>query len=267
MKKGLAYYRFFLKSEAQYRINFISYLLRGFIQLVAVLFIWNLVYSSTDDGVIEGLTYQEIILYTIISMIATQFMELDNDFQVAGDIQDGNLAYELVRPVSYIWKLFFQGLARATTSILIIGIPTMIGVIFYITQQEAFSVAIIRALLFLLIISISVGLMFCVNLLFGYSAFYLNYSWGFLLFKGSFISLLSGALFPLAMLPESIRGFFLKTPFQYLSYFPTMVFLGKLSTEEIITNLTIQIVWLGIFAGLCLFFWRHAIKNITINGG
>ncbi|MGX7024472.1 ABC transporter permease [Vagococcus hydrophili] len=267
MKKGLAYYRFCLKAEAKYRVNFIAYLLHGFIQLVAVLFIWNLVYSSTDSGVIEGLNYQEIILYTIISMITTQFMVLDNDFQIAGDIQDGNLAYELVRPVSYITKLFFQGIARSTTSIVLVGVPSIIGVIIYLSQQESLAIALSRACLFLIIVTLSVGLMFCVNLLFGYSAFYLNYSWGFLLFKGTFISLLSGALFPLAMLPESIRGFFLKTPFQYMLYFPTMVFLGKLSPEEIVTNLIIQVIWLGIFILLCVVFWRHAIKTITINGG
>ncbi len=267
MSKGIAYYRFFLKGEAKYRINFISYLLSGFIQLMAILFIWKLVYANSASGIIEGLNYEEIILYTIISTIATQFMLLDNDFQVAGDIQEGNLSYELVRPVSYITKLFFQGLAKSTTSILLVGIPAIIGVVAYISIHESFGVALSRCLLFIVIISFSVGLMFCVNLLFGYSAFYLNYSWGFLLFKGTFIQLLSGALFPLAMLPSPLREIFLKTPFQYMTYFPTMVFLGKLSTQEIMTNLVMEISWLIVFILLCLAFWRHAIKNITINGG
>lgn len=267
MKKGIAYYRFFLKEEAKYKINFISYLLSGVIQLIAILFIWRLVYSSTGNGVIEGLNYQEIILYTIISTIATQFMELNNDYQIAGDIQDGNLSYELIRPVSYIYKLFFQGLASSTVSILLISVPTMIGVITYLSIHTSFQIAIVRALLFLLIVTISMGLMFCTNLLFGYSAFYLNYSWGFLLFKGTFIRLLSGALFPLIMLPESIRTIFLKSPFSYLTYFPTMVFLGKLTTGDIISNLVIQFIWLAVFIVLCLVLWRHSIKTITINGG
>lgn len=267
MKRGQAYYRYFLKGEATYKINFISYLFSGVIQIVAVLFIWQLVYASTGQGEIEGLTYAEIVIYTLISTVTMQFTSLSNDYEVAGDILEGNLVYELIRPVSYTVKLFFKGLAQTTTSAIVVGIPLLIGVVIYLGQTESLLSVLLRASAYLVIVLLSIGLMFCVNLLFGYSAFYLNYAWGFLFFKETFIRLLSGTLFPLVMLPKSIRNLFLLTPFQYLNYFPTMTLLGKLSLEEMVKGLIIQGVWLLILAGLCTAFWRHAIKKITINGG
>jgi ABC-2 type transport system permease protein len=61
-----------------------------------------------------------------------------------------------------------------------------------------------------------------------------------------FIEFLSGALFPLDVLPEKLFAILSYTPFPYLIFFPIEVYLGKIPYPLMAKGLIVSAIW-GVF--------------------
>lgn len=78
---------------------------------------------------------------------------------------------------------------------------------------------------------------------------------------------LSGHMFPLDLLPPFWAGLLKTLPFQYLAYFPAMIFLGKVEGAELVRGLSAAAGW------ACLFFLasrgllRRGLRRYSAFGG
>src|SRR5690606_26003912 len=61
----------------------------------------------------------------------------------------------------------------------------------------------------------------------------------------------SGHMFPLEFLPDFWKNLIIYTPFPYLAYFPSAVFLGKVEGPALVNGLVILTAWTVGFAVLC----------------
>ena len=57
------------------------------------------------------------------------------------------------------------------------------------------------------------------------------------------------------------------TPFPYQLYFPISVYLGKLSSAELIRGFAIQFGWIFFAYGLARFAWGRGIRKYSAVGG
>ena len=78
---------------------------------------------------------------------------------------------------------------------------------------------------------------------------------------------LSGHMFPLDMLPEPWRTIIEWLPLQYLAYFPSAVFLGKIQGAELVKGLLIEVLWIVFFIFLSRLLWRRGINRYSGFGG
>jgi ABC-2 type transport system permease protein len=78
--------------------------------------------------------------------------------------------------------------------------------------------------------------------------------------------LFAGQFIPLELMPGPIRQVAQYLPFQLLKYFPIQVILGRLTTESIVRNYILGMLWFFGALALFLFIWRRGIKQFSAVG-
>jgi ABC-2 type transport system permease protein len=106
------------------------------------------------------------------------------------------------------------------------------------------NVAIIFAAVFMVIL----GLLFMIqlNYFLGILAFKFLDIGIFLMIKGNIVSFVTGTLVPLALLPQNIVSVMKYFPFYYVTYLPSMLFIGR-NENEAFTGIITLAVWLSAF--------------------
>jgi ABC-2 type transport system permease protein len=78
---------------------------------------------------------------------------------------------------------------------------------------------------------------------------------------------LSGHMFPIDMLPEPWRSVVMVLPLQYLAYFPSAVFLGKITGAELARGLVIEAAWVVFFFVLSRVLFARGVRRYSAYGG
>ena len=74
-------------------------------------------------------------------------------------------------------------------------------------------------------------------------------------------------MFPLDLLPEPWVHLLKWLPFQYLAYYPAMIFLGKIKGEALLYGLLIEVVWAIGFVVLAGLLYRLGLRRYSAFGG
>jgi ABC-2 type transport system permease protein len=78
---------------------------------------------------------------------------------------------------------------------------------------------------------------------------------------------ISGHMLPLDLLPDP-WGWFLKLlPFQYMAYFPAVVFLGKIQGWTLVKFLLAEFFWAVFFMVLARVLYRMGLRRYSAFGG
>jgi ABC-2 type transport system permease protein len=90
---------------------------------------------------------------------------------------------------------------------------------------------------------------------------------GLLRAKYFLLELFSGLLIPISFFPQIFQDIFSLMPFQYISYIPVLIYLGKVSGMGILKALLVQVFWVFALLALGDALWRWSSRKITIQGG
>ena len=78
---------------------------------------------------------------------------------------------------------------------------------------------------------------------------------------------ISGHMLPLDLLPQPWSGLLKVLPFQYMAYFPAVVFLGKIKGTTLILFLLGEVFWAVFFMVLARALYRLGLKRYSAFGG
>ena len=81
------------------------------------------------------------------------------------------------------------------------------------------------------------------------------------------VRFVSGSIIPIIFFPLWFQKFLMFLPFGSINYTPVMIYLNKYTGYETMKVLGIQVLWITILYLFSKFFWRKAIKKLTIMGG
>jgi ABC-type uncharacterized transport system permease subunit len=79
-------------------------------------------------------------------------------------------------------------------------------------------------------------------------------------------TIFAGQLLPPSLFPQPIEAAIRLLPFQYKFALPAEIFLGRVTTLNILLELVKSLIWLVIFYFALNFLWRQAIKKFTAVG-
>ncbi len=262
MKKYFRVARNTWDESLAYRTSFVLFRLREFLQIISLYFVWFFV---TSQGDFFNYNQKTLLTYILVSAFVNDVIFSTRTTRIASEINEGVLTNFLIRPMSYLKYYFARDFGDKAMNILFsLGELTLL---FLLLQPPfIFQTNIIALLLFLFSMFLGVILHFLISVLIGFIGFWSNEGWGprFIFYQS--VGFFSGSLFPLDLLPKSIATIFQFLPFSYLTYFPTKLYLGQLSIQEVILGFIGVSVWIFIMSRVTLYVWRRGLHVYTAQG-
>ncbi len=256
-----------LEERLVYRGDFMLGTLMRFLPVVTQIFLWRAIFDSCGEKTIQGYSYEDFVAYYLLTMIGRAFSSMPGlASSIARSIRDGTIKKYLIQPVDMIGFLLLSRVAHKLVYYLVAAIP--FAVVFFLCrgyfpgwpetpQFLAFLASLLMGFLIGYFMEATLGMigfwfLEVSSLLFVYMLF-------------SFF--LSGHMFPLDMLPAPWNWLMRLVPFQYLAYFPSAVFLGKIKGAELAVGLLIEAAWMVFFIVASRVAFNLGVKRYSGFGG
>ncbi|GMT41635.1 MAG: ABC transporter permease [bacterium] len=252
------------QKQITYRFDYFVGILNGFLYVFIFTSLWSNIYSQQPQAEHGGFSLTGIITYAVLAMTVRISFSMD-DTVIYKKVQDGSVAIDLIRPVSF----FFMNLAEcAGYSFFHIFARAMpILVISSLMFELAIPVDGFRFFLFTLSGLLGYLILFMMNYMIGLLAFWFIEVFPFQLFKYGLITLFSGGIVPIDFFPETLKPFVMMLPFQYVLYTPTVILMGHADVEQALRLIAGQAAWVFVFAAGCKSAWRAGQRKLVIQGG
>ncbi|MEK8216565.1 ABC transporter permease [Paenibacillus sp. FSL L8-0463] len=252
-----------LQNVLAYRTSYVITFLANSINLLAIYFLWQGIYSGRD--IVGGYSWDQMKTYLLVTFLANSVLSWYSETSISGKILDGSVAVDLLKPIDFQSARFAETLG---SSLLEGGMSTVLLVLFAtfltgVTFPQSALVYLLFAVSLLGAILVKFGVVYLAALL----CFWSTGSMGIVWTRIALTNLLSGALVPLAFFPDWLEKLALFLPFQSIIHTPTMIFLEQADTWESVRLISLQFFW-GIalwIAGKCM--WNWAVRQVTIHGG
>lgn len=225
------------------------------------LFVWQAAIASGAQLPITGryLTAY-FVLISIINMLTNSWTA----FFLAEEIRDGGLNRYLCRATSTHVNALANNVGEKVVKLILL-VPMVAVLAIVLGDRFELPRSAWRWLLAFGCLIISALMTWLLDVLIGSLAFWFSDVNGFLRAAEVIVPLLSGAVIPLALLPEAFRGIGQVQPFRFLVSFPLEVLLGNVS-GGLAVGLAYQLGWLVIFAALARLVWWLGIRSYSAAG-
>jgi ABC-2 type transport system permease protein len=246
-----------------YRLRYYTGIATYFIYVSVYYFIWKAIYAQSPD--IEGFDFHQMLTYVALGWILRSFYYNNIDQDLAQQVMEGKLAMDLIKPVNVQMMYVAQAQGESLFRIAMLTAPTaVILMLVYPVRRPASTV---HFLAFLASAVLSFFLVAGINFAVGTFAIRLKSILGLLRAKYFLLELFSGLLLPISFFPEAFQKVLQFLPFQYISYVPLLLYLGKISGAGILRALGLQLFWVAAMLAVGDALWRWSSRKITIQGG
>ena len=268
MKKYLHVLNVGIQNNLTYRFNFLARAVFGLIPLIAILFVWEKIYSGKGSGsTIGSYSIGEMISYYLLTAVVDALTAVnEDDWQIAADIKDGNISQFLLKPIDYLWYRLSLFLSGRVAYLAVAATPLALFIL-YLHQYFVLPPTWTALGCFLLSTILTALLQFFISYAMAMLAFWVLEVSTFIFILFAFEYIASGHLFPLDILPQGLAQVLYFTPFPYQLYFPVSVYMGKTEGAELVRGLFIQGLWVVAAYGVARFAWRRGIKHYSAVGG
>lgn len=229
-------------------------------------FLWTSIFSL--NKVAFGYSREQMIAYVFLVLIVSAFVTAapSND-NVGGEISNGDLNGFLIKPIGYLrywltrdWSSKLLNISFAVVEIVVLWTlfrPHIALASNYWQFGLGIGLCIIAALLYFVITKIAISIAFWAP----------EDTWGFMFIIWVCMETLSGMVFPLDILPQSVLSILNLTPFPYLVYYPIAIMVGRLTLQETLRVICQAGLQLSIYYWLMSKVWKKGLKNYSAYGG
>jgi len=246
-----------------FRLRYFTGIITYALNVTIYYFIWSAVFRSGQS--IAGYNLAQIITYVSVGWIIRSFYTNSIDQEMAYEMIEGNIAMNLIKPVSVQWMWISRAVGESSFRLSLLTVPTAILISFIFRVQPPASHK--DFALFLVAVLGSFFLMAAINFMIGTCAVPLKSILALIRAKFWLIELLSGLLIPMSYFPEKLRTVLAWLPFEHIAYTPLQIYLGKLDEPGAIRALATQWAWVFFLLVLGDLSWAWASRRMTIQGG
>jgi ABC-2 type transport system permease protein len=232
------------------------------IALTVFVFFWRAVYAGRSS--LGGLTQAQTINYILLAQVMAPVVMESLVFLFGGLMRDGQLASELLRPMDLQARFYVEQLTN-------LGISLLLKIPLAVIAWLAFGLVLPRDplvwLAFLITLVFGHAAVFCFDWIFACLAFYTTETWGLGMVRQSIGAFFSGALIPLALMPEWLRSLCQGLPFVQALYVPVSLLSGITPLSQAPRLWLIQLAWLAGLLVASRVVFRIAVRKMTVQGG
>ena len=201
------------------------------------------------------------VLLSFVTMATSSWM---TGF-LADDIRLGKLSSWMVRPASLLLGFVANNLSEKFLKVF--ALVPMIGVLWWIFRDSMnIPAGPGRWAVFAVSIVLGAVLVFTIDILIASLAFWMDDVSALAQARLIIASVLSGAVVPLALMPEWSRGFIDHQPFRFTVSFPVEIVAGSLSGQDLLVGLGIQTGYVLLFGVLARLVWAAGIRAYSAVG-
>ncbi|MDR3608181.1 MAG: ABC-2 family transporter protein [Oligoflexia bacterium] len=250
-----------LQDATAYRLEFLIQILSSALVPAAIQSVlWYAMFVLGGKTDVAGMTYAQMLHYTLTSILFTQIRGGDNDFELAEMIREGQLSNYLLRPVGVVEFVYLRGVAPKLLIAFFCLLAGMgAGWAIGITPER------LVGAMFLALIGNIIHYQISASL--AAAAFVWEEAYGILMVKNMIVSLLSGELLPLNLFPPSMQWIWKSAPFYLYVFGPTQYALGRWSHQEFLMQLGVSGLWLIVGWALIRMSWGLGIRRYLSLGG
>lgn len=226
------------------------------IALWLLYYLWAALFVDGSER--AGMSFESAFLHVAVAQTLFTILHVGTDWRLAREIRSGEIATQLIVPMSLNLRHFSISLGRAVAQAAYI-LPAFLVFLWWFDL----SLAPQSLLLALLSVALSFVLMFCIDFVVGLAGFIATDLWGITASKDALVQFLGGALIPLAFFPASIRDVLAYLPFGHFFNTPVGYITGEIVTME---SLLVQAVWAVVFLFAAAIAGRIVLRKLVVFG-
>ena len=246
-----------------FRLRYYTGIVTYFIYVSVYYFIWKAIYEHSTS--IEGFDFAHLLTYIGVGWIIRSFYFNNIDQDLAYQVMEGRLAMDLIKPVNIQMMYVARAAGESVFRLALLTIPT--AVVLFLVYPLRLPASVGHAGAFLVSVVLSFLIVAAINFAVGTFALRLQSILGLLRAKFFLLELFSGLLLPMTFFPHMVQKILALMPFQYISYVPMLIYLGKLSGGGLARAIAIQIFWVAVLLAIGDGLWRWSTRKLIIQGG
>ena len=274
LRKYVNIFRVSLIERMAYRGDFLLGTVLRFLPVLTTILLWQAVYEGARrergaDGPVDlaGFTERRMIAYLLLIHVSRMFSSMPGlAAGISRDVREGTLKKYLVQPLDMIGYLLAYRAAHkvayiATAALPYAGLFLVCHQFFDVPRDPGVWAAYAAALL----LGFVIGFFF--EACMGMVGFWFLEVTSLLWVVNTINYFISGQMFPLDLLPPLWAGLLRALPFQYLAYFPAVIFLGKVQGRELVDGLLIELAWAVVLVLVCRWLYGRGLRRYSAYGG
>lgn len=256
----------FLKLLA-YRLRYYTGVISYSVYVAGFYFLYSALFASRTEGghTIGGLTLEQMITYVAVSWIGRSFYFNNIARDLAGLIENGEIAMQLIKPFNLQTVMMFEVVGESAFRLLLFTGPIMVVIVPLFGIQGPPDVALYGWTILSFTLAMLIYTQF--NFLLGCLAFHTKNINGVLRAKMVGLDFLTGVIVPFTFFPLWFQKVVVWLPFQGMSYIPVTIYLGQREGTDLYAALGVQLFW-----GVLLFLigrlvWSYSVSRVMVQGG
>jgi ABC-2 type transport system permease protein len=260
-------FRVALSERLVYRADFFLATFLRFIPIITTILLWRAIFDGAAVEEVGDLRYNQMVSYYLLVMVVRAFGSMPRlATDISTDIRDGGLRKYLLQPIDYLTYNLTLRTAHKLVYFVMAAAPY--ALVFWLCRGFLPGWPVGPMVPVWLATLLLAGLLgFTINCLMGLLGFWFLEVSSFLHVAMTAQYFLSGHMFPLSLLPESLQHVVTWLPFAYETYFPAMILLQKLEPQEIARVLLVQAMWVAVLATACRWAWARGLRRYAAFGG
>ncbi len=264
MKGYLALLTIRMKTLFQYRSAALSGICAQLFWCVVQVMIFQAFYDNSSLA-LEAMSLKKTITFIWLGQGLLQLLPWTIDKEIELHVKNGNVVYELVRPLHLYGLWFCRSFALRLIPALMRSPPLFIigGLFFDLSGPASWE----GGVAFSLSVVCSLFLSTAITTLMAISLFWTLSGEGIQRLLPHLAVFLSGLTIPLPLFPSWIQPFMLIQPFRGIFDIPCRLYTGIISPSETLYYLSFQITWTVILIALGQVLMSRAQLRFVIQGG
>ena len=213
----------------------------------------------------QPMTLEAVVTFIWLKQALLLLLPWRPDEDVRAAIRDGNVAYELLRPVDLYALWFARAVALRTAPAILRCLPMFALALPWFGMQLPASVP--AALAFTASIAAAVALSAAFTTLMSVSMLYTIESRGVQIISTLLANVFAGALIPLPFFPDWFQVLAHALPWRGLMDTPFRIYLGHALPGGVALSIAHQLLWLVVLVGLGRWLLARATARIVVQGG
>ncbi len=267
MKKYLSFFRLRFSMGLQYRAAAFGGIVTQFVWGLMEIMIFRAFYRADPGSFPMSFSAAASYIWlqqAFLALFAPWLMEQE----IFNSIVNGNVVYELCRPLS-IYNMWFSRSIATRLSKAVLRCFPILGIAVFLPRPYGIvpPASRLHFILFLaaLILGLAMAVSFCV--LIYMLAFFTISPQGLQMIFITLTDFLGGGIIPLPFFPEKMRQFIELLPFAATQNVPLRIYSGSMTFPEIQKAILLQLFWLVTVTAVGKLLCLAAQKRVTVQGG